>query len=96
MVILDIEGYINEADRKLNDTNNYAKLNFDPNELHTEKIKSEINNLKNESLLILKTENSLSRMANYIVFDACTEVSYQDEKKEYSSNMSLWNSKCND
>ena len=59
MVILDIEGYINEADRKLNDTNNYAKLNFDPNELHTEKIKSEINNLKNESLLILKTENSL-------------------------------------
>ena len=56
VVILDIKDYIGEANRQLNDTNNY---DFDPTELHTEKIKSEINNLKNENLLTLKTANSL-------------------------------------
>ena len=56
VVILDIKDYIDEANRQLNDTNNY---DFDPTELHTEKIKSEINNLKNENLLTLKTANSL-------------------------------------
>ena len=59
MVILDIKDYIDEANRQLNDTNNYEQLDFDPTELHTEKIKSEINNLKNENLLILRTANSL-------------------------------------
>ena len=34
-------------------------LDFDPTELHTEKIKSEINNLKDENLLTLRTANSL-------------------------------------
>ena len=51
VVILDIKDYIAEADRQLNDTNNYEQLDFDPTELNTEKIKSEINNLKNENLL---------------------------------------------
>ena len=59
MVILDIKDYINEANRQLNDTNNYEQLDFDPTELRTEKIKSEITNLKNEILLTLKTANSL-------------------------------------
>ena len=59
MVMLDIKDYINEANRQLNDTNNYEQLDFDPTELHTEKIKSEINNLKNESLLTLKTTSPL-------------------------------------
>ena len=57
MIILDINGYIDEANRQLNDTKNWKQL--DPTELHTEKVKSEINNIKNENLLTLKTENSL-------------------------------------
>ena len=56
--LLDIKDYIGEADRQLNDTNNYD-FDFDPTELHTEIIKSEMNNLKNENLFTLKTANSL-------------------------------------
>ena len=59
MVILDIKDYTDEANRQLNDTNNYEQLDFDPTELHTEKIKSEINNLKNENLLTLRPANSV-------------------------------------
>ena len=59
MVILNSKDYIDEANRQLNDTNNYEQLDFDPTESHTEKIKSEINNLKNANLLTLKTANSL-------------------------------------
>ena len=59
MIILDIKYYIDEANRQLNDTKNYEKLDFDPTKLHTGKVKSEINNLKNENLLTLKTANSL-------------------------------------
>ena len=60
MVKLDIKDYIDdEASRHLNDTNNYEQLDHDPTELHTEKIKPEINDLKNENLLALKTAKSL-------------------------------------
>ena len=59
VVILGIKDYIDEANRQLNDTNNYEQLDFDPTELHTEKIKSEISNLKNDNLLNLNTANSL-------------------------------------
>ena len=64
MVILDIKDYIDEANRQLNDTNNYEQLGFDPTELHTKIIKSKINNLKNENLLTLKTANSLLEEKN--------------------------------
>ena len=37
MVILDIKDYIDEANRQLNDTNNYEQLDFDPTELHNKK-----------------------------------------------------------
>ena len=47
MVILDIKDYISEANRQLDDTNNYEQLDFDPTELHNEKIKSDITKLKN-------------------------------------------------
>ena len=56
MVISDIKDYIDEANRQLNDTNNYEQLDFDPTELHTEITKSKINNLKNENLSF-KREN---------------------------------------
>ena len=59
VVKLDIKDYIDEANRQLNDTNNYKQLDFDPTELHTEKIKSKINKLKNENPLNLKTVSSL-------------------------------------
>ena len=45
MVILDIEDCIDDANRQLNDTNNYEQLDFDRTKLHTEKIKTEINGL---------------------------------------------------
>ena len=39
MVIVDIKDCIDEANRQLNDTNNYEQLDFDPTKLHTEIIK---------------------------------------------------------
>ena len=59
IISLDIKDYIDEANRQLNDTDNYEQLDFDPTELHTEITKSKINNLKNENPLTLKTANSL-------------------------------------
>ena len=59
MVILDIQDYIDEANRQINDTNNYEQLDFDLIELHTEKIQSEKINLKIALLLTLKIANSL-------------------------------------
>ena len=59
MVIFHIKDETDQANRQLNDTNNYEQLNFDPTELHTEKLKSEVKNLKNENLLTLKTTDSL-------------------------------------
>ena len=59
MLVLDIKDYIDEANRQLNNTNNYKQLDFDPTELNTEKIKSKMNKLKNENLLNLKTASSL-------------------------------------
>ena len=59
LVILDIKDYIDEANRQINDTNNYKRLDFKPTELHTEKIKPEINTLKNENFLTTKTANLL-------------------------------------
>ena len=56
-VILDIKDYIDEGNRLLNDTNNCEQLEFDPTELHNEKIKSEIKNWKNENILASKTGN---------------------------------------
>ena len=46
MVILDIQDDIDEASRELNDTNNYEQLDFNPTELHIEKIKSRNKTLK--------------------------------------------------
>ena len=59
VVILDSKDYIVEANRKLNDNNNYEQTDFDPTESYTKNIKSDISNLKNENLLTLKTANSL-------------------------------------
>ena len=42
MLILNINDYIDETTRQLNDTNNYEQLDFDPTEFHTERIRSEI------------------------------------------------------
>ena len=59
VVILDINDSTDRANRQINNTNNYKQLDFDPTELHTEKIKSKINKLKNENPLNLKTVSSL-------------------------------------
>ena len=55
MVILDIKNYIDEANRQFNGTNNYEQLYFDPTELHSEKLKSQIKSLRNENLWTSKT-----------------------------------------
>ena len=55
MVILDIKNYIDEANRQFNGTNNYEQLYFDPTELHSEKLKSQIKSLRNENLRTSKT-----------------------------------------
>ena len=57
MVKSDIKDYIDKANRQLNDTNNYEHVDFDPTELDTEKIKTEINTLKNQNLLTSETAN---------------------------------------
>ena len=61
VVILDIKDSTDRANRQINNTNNYKQLDFDPTELHTEKIKLEnkMNDLRNENLWTLKTANSL-------------------------------------
>ena len=64
MVILDIKDYTDEANRQLNDTNNYEQLYFDPTELHREKIKSEINTLKKGKPLDLKNSKLTFRREN--------------------------------
>ena len=58
-LILDIKDYTYKANRQLNNNNNYKQLGFDPTELHTEDIISEINTLKNEILLNSKAADSL-------------------------------------
>ena len=47
---MDVEDYIKEANRQLSDTNNYQKLNIDPTQLHTEKIKAVISNYKDKQI----------------------------------------------
>ena len=64
VVILDIKDYKDEANRQLNDTNNYEQLYFDPTELHREKIKSEINTLKKGKPLDLKNSKLPFRREN--------------------------------
>ena len=64
MVILDIKGYTDEANRQLNNTNNYEQLDFDSTELHREKIKSEINTLKKGKPLDLKNSKLPFRREN--------------------------------
>ena len=83
MVILDTKDYTDEANRQLKDTNNYEQLDFDPTELHTEKIKSEINNLKNENLLTLRTPNSLLeekiKLMSFIFFRKYIKLTIQED-----------------
>ena len=80
MVTLDNKDYTGEANRQLNDTNNYKKLEF---EFQTEKIKSEINNLKNLNLLTLKTADSLlEEKINTLEFDLIPKIIKQTIQKD--------------
>ena len=46
VVIMDIETYIQEAEKQFNDTNYYTKLPHDVTQLHEEKVKHTLNTLK--------------------------------------------------
>ena len=83
MVILEIKDSNDEANRQLNDTNNYEQLDFNTTVLHTGKFKSEINNLKNENLLTLKTANSLLeekiKHLSFTFFQKCIKLTFQED-----------------
>ena len=64
VVILDIEGYVKEAERQLNNKENYRKVNYYPTTANNETIHKVISRFQKENLLSknicegLKTENS--------------------------------------
>ena len=74
------------------DTNNYEQLDFNTTELHTGKFKSEINNLKNENLLTLKTANSLSeekiKHLSFTFFQKCIKLTFISSINCHTSRIS--------
>ena len=62
-VILDVEDYVKEAERQLNNKENYRKINYDPTTVNYETIHKDISKFQKENLLSnnisegLKTEN---------------------------------------
>ena len=59
VVIWNTEDYIKEADRQLNDTTSYKKLDTNPTEDNVKKIKSTIDQLKKQELISEKVSDSL-------------------------------------
>ena len=71
MVILDIKHYTDEANRQFNDTNNYEQLDFDPKELHNEKIKSKPSIILAFSIFFLTLSNFVFNGLNYLQKKGC-------------------------
>ena len=59
IVILDVEDYIAEAERQLNDTTSYEKLGFDPTPIYNQIINNNIDNLAKKSEITTKVSESL-------------------------------------
>ena len=63
VVIVDVEDYVKEAERQLNNKENYRKINYDPTTVYNETILKVISRFQKENLLSnnisegLKTEN---------------------------------------
>ena len=64
VVILDVEDYVKEAEKQLNNRENYRKINYDPTDVNNESIHKVISRFQKENLLSknisegLKTENT--------------------------------------
>ena len=50
-VILDVEDYVKEAGRQLNNKENYRKINYDPTTVNNETIHKVISRFQKENLL---------------------------------------------
>ena len=59
VVIMDVEGYIKEAKRQLEDETSYKKLPCNPTKLHAERINKTIDKFKNEGLISDKVAKGL-------------------------------------
>ena len=58
-VIIDIEDYIKEAERQLNDVNSYKKLDNDPTLVYNDIVNEAIDTLQNKNLIRKKVADSL-------------------------------------
>ena len=59
VVIMDVEKYINEANRQLSDKRNYKKLQEDPTLQHSNLINDTFDKFKKENLLSKKLADGL-------------------------------------
>ena len=51
VVIVDVEDYVKEAERQLNNKENYRKINYDPTTVNNETIHKVISRFQKENLL---------------------------------------------
>ena len=54
VIIMDVDAYVSEANKQLNDKKFYKKLTYDPTQVHAERINKAIDHFKEEGLI---TEN---------------------------------------
>ena len=59
VVIMDTENYINEANRRLSDENNYSTLQTDLTIQHNKMLNDALNGFKNKNLLSRKTTQGM-------------------------------------
>ena len=60
VVIMDVEKYINEANRQLSDERNYKKLQEDPTLQHSNLVNNTIDRFKKENIISKKLADRLS------------------------------------
>ena len=59
LVVMDVDDYITEAKRQLDDAEFYKKLSQDPTKMYTERINKAIDKFKEEELITEKVANGL-------------------------------------
>ena len=60
VVIMNVDDYIKEANRQLQDENCYKRITNDPTKLHSERVNNAINDMKNEGLITEKVAKGLT------------------------------------
>ena len=59
VVIMDVNKYVNECNKQLDNTEYYTKLSSDPTELHRSKINCTIRNFESRNLIESTVSNNL-------------------------------------